>query len=43
MAEFVSPTAFDLPDVEKAIDSTERALLRQDLESVITTLFRSIL
>ena len=36
MAEFVSPTAFDLPDVEKAIDSTERALLRQDLESVIT-------
>jgi hypothetical protein len=36
MAEFVSPEAFDLPNVEKAVDSTERALLRQDLESIIT-------
>lgn len=36
MADFISPEAFDLPDVEKAIDSTERALLRQDLESIIT-------
>lgn len=36
MAEFIAPDAFDLPNVEKAIDSTERALLRQDLESVIT-------
>lgn len=35
-AEFVSPEAFDLPDVTKAVDSSERALLRQDLESVIT-------
>lgn len=35
-AEFISPSAFDLPDVEKAVDSTERSLLRQDLESVIT-------
>jgi len=36
MAEFISPEAFDLPNVEKAVDSTERALLRQDLESIIT-------
>jgi len=36
MAEFIDPGAFDLPDVEKAIDSTERALLRQSLESIIT-------
>ena len=36
MAEFVSPEAFDLPNVEKAVDSTERALLRQDLETIIT-------
>ncbi len=36
MAGFVNPTAFDLPDVRKAIDSSERALIRQDLESVIT-------
>jgi Family of unknown function (DUF5309) len=36
MAEFVSPDAFDLPDVNKAIDTTERSLLRQDLEAVIT-------
>lgn len=36
MAEFISPEAFDLPDVAKAVDSSERALLRQDLESVIT-------
>lgn len=35
-AEFISPSAFDLPDVAKAVDSTETALLRQDLESVIT-------
>jgi len=36
MAEFISPTAFDLPDVSKAIDTSERSLLRQDLEAVIT-------
>lgn len=36
MAEFVSTDAFDLPDVNKAVDSTERALIRQDLESIIT-------
>ena len=35
-AEFISPEAFDLPDVTKAVDSSERALLRQDLESIIT-------
>jgi hypothetical protein len=36
MAEFIDPGAYDLPDVNKAIDSTERPLIRQDLESVIT-------
>jgi hypothetical protein len=36
MADFINPSAFDLPDVAKAVDSTETALLRQDLESVIT-------
>ena len=36
MAEFVNPDALDLPDVQKAVDSTERALLRQSLESLIT-------
>ncbi len=36
MAEFISPTAFDLPDVSKAIDSSETALQRQSLEAVIT-------
>jgi Family of unknown function (DUF5309) len=36
MAEFIDPAAFDLPDVEKAVDSTERSLLRQSLESIIT-------
>src|SRR6516164_4848307 len=36
MAEFIDPAAFDLPDVEKAVDSSERALLRQSLESIIT-------
>lgn len=36
MAEFIDPGAWDMPDVNKAIDSTERALIRQDLESVIT-------
>src|ERR1700686_2235987 len=36
MADFIDPGAFDLPNVEKAIDSTERPLIRQDLESVIT-------
>jgi hypothetical protein len=36
MAGFVNPTAFDLPDVAKAVDTTESALLRQDLESIIT-------
>jgi hypothetical protein len=36
MAEFIDPGAFDLPNVEKAVDSTERALLRQDLEALIT-------
>lgn len=35
MAEFI-PNALELPDVHKAVDSTERALLRQDLESLIT-------
>jgi len=36
MADFIDPGAFDLPNVEKAVDSTERAVLRQDLETVIT-------
>lgn len=36
MAEFMDPGAFEYPDVNKAIDTTERALIRQDLESVIT-------
>ena len=36
MADFIAPDAFDLPDVAKAVDSTETALLRQSLESVIT-------
>ncbi len=33
---FIDPAAFDLPDVSKAVDTTETALLRQSLESVIT-------
>lgn len=33
---FVDPAVFDLPDVHKAVDTTERALIRQDLESLIT-------
>lgn len=33
---FINPSAFDLPDVEKAVDSTETALQRQSLEAVIT-------
>lgn len=33
---FIAPTVFDLPDVFKAIDTTETALLRQDLEPLIT-------
>src|SRR4051812_14488772 len=36
MADFIAPTAFDLPDVTKAIDTSESALLRQDLEAIIT-------
>lgn len=36
MAQFIDPNAFDLPNVEKAVDTTERALIRQDLESIIT-------
>lgn len=36
MADFIDPNAFDLPNVEKAVDTTERALIRQDLETVIT-------
>jgi hypothetical protein len=36
MADFIDPGAFDLPNVEKAVDTTERALIRQDLESIIT-------
>jgi Family of unknown function (DUF5309) len=33
---FIASDAFDLPSIEKAIDTTERALIRQDLESIIT-------
>jgi hypothetical protein len=29
MAEFIDPAAFELPDVHKSVDSSERALLRQ--------------
>lgn len=36
MAGFMDPSAYELPDVNKAIDSTERPLIRQDLEQVIT-------
>lgn len=36
MAEFLDPGAFDLPDINKAIDTTERPLIRQDLESIVT-------
>lgn len=36
MAGFVDPNVLELPDVEKAVDSTETALHRQDLESLIT-------
>lgn len=36
MAEFIDPGAFDLLDVAKAIDTTERPLIRQDLEAAIT-------
>ncbi len=36
MAEWIDPGAFDMPDVNKAVDSTERALIRQDLEPAIT-------
>src|SRR6202020_2745209 len=36
LAEFLDPGAFDLPDINKAIDTTERPLIRQDLESIVT-------
>lgn len=36
MANFVDPNVFDLPDVHKAVDSSETALHRQSLESIIT-------
>lgn len=36
MATFVDPAALALPDVAKAIDSSETNLLRQDLEAMIT-------
>jgi hypothetical protein len=36
MAEFIDPAAFELPDVHKSVDSSETALLRQSLESIVT-------
>lgn len=36
MAQFVDPAVFELPDVHKAIDTSETALQRQSLEAIIT-------